>query len=198
MRSGCSSFVVVCNLSVIFSLRVFSAETHILAYRAKWCFRRLDPRFVKAAAVRSSGPGESSVTEKPKRLHLLQRASPLISRTMEMLSPAPVPPPASIVVGATIEKRFPGYGVHRGTVAEIDGGKVLTRSSTGGWCPKGARRTATGGARRSAAARRPPPRRRRAPAARAAPSTTTRPSRTTTRRTSSWGRPTTTTAGTRR
>ena len=73
MRSGCSSFVVVCNLSVIFSLRVFSAETHILAYRAKWCFRRLDPRFVKAAAVRSSGHGESSVTEK---LHLLQRASP--------------------------------------------------------------------------------------------------------------------------
>ncbi|CAH0378463.1 unnamed protein product [Pelagomonas calceolata] len=39
---------------------------------------------------------------------------------MEML-----PPATSVVVGATIEKRFPGYGVHRGTVAEIDGGKVL-------------------------------------------------------------------------
>ena len=42
-----------------------------------------------------------------------------------MLPPAPVPPPPSVVVGATIVKRFPGYGVHRGTVAEIDGGKVL-------------------------------------------------------------------------
>ena len=38
-----------------------------------------------------------------------------------MLPPAPVPPPPSVVVGATIVKRFPGYGVHRGTVAEIDG-----------------------------------------------------------------------------
>ena len=39
-----------------------------------------------------------------------------------MLPPPPVPPPPSVVVGATIVKRFPGYGVHRGTVAEIDGG----------------------------------------------------------------------------
>ena len=37
-----------------------------------------------------------------------------------MLPPPPVPPPPSVVVGATIVKRFPGYGVHRGTVAEID------------------------------------------------------------------------------
>ncbi len=39
---------------------------------------------------------------------------------MEML-----PPATSVVVGATIEKRFPGYGVHRGSIAEIDGGKVV-------------------------------------------------------------------------
>jgi len=39
---------------------------------------------------------------------------------MEMLPPAP-----SVVVGAMIQKRFPGYGVHRGTVAEIDGGRVV-------------------------------------------------------------------------
>ena len=44
---------------------------------------------------------------------------------MEMLPPPPVPP--NVVVGATIVKRFPGYGEHRGTIAEIDldGGKVL-------------------------------------------------------------------------
>ena len=41
---------------------------------------------------------------------------------MAMLPPAP-----SVVVGAAIVKRFPGYGEHRGTIAEIDidGGKVL-------------------------------------------------------------------------
>ena len=44
---------------------------------------------------------------------------------MEML-----PPATSVVVGATIEKRFPGYGVHRGTVAEIDGGKVVVHWAT--------------------------------------------------------------------
>ena len=44
---------------------------------------------------------------------------------MEMLPPAPVPP--NVVVGATVVKRFPGYGEHRGTIAEIDldGGKVV-------------------------------------------------------------------------
>ena len=39
---------------------------------------------------------------------------------MEML-----PPATSVVVGATIEKRFPGYGVHRGSIVEIDGGRVV-------------------------------------------------------------------------
>ena len=49
---------------------------------------------------------------------------------MEMLPPAPVP--SNVVVGATIVKRFPGYGVHRGTICEldIDGGKVLVHWST--------------------------------------------------------------------
>ena len=86
MRSGCSSFVVVCNL---FVARVLWPNLH-LAYRAKRCFRRLDPRFVKAAAVRSSGPGESSVTEKPKGLHFPSESISIDSpRTMEMLPPAP-------------------------------------------------------------------------------------------------------------
>ena len=46
---------------------------------------------------------------------------------MEMLPPAP-----SVVVGATVVKRFPGYGVHHGTIAglDIDGGKVLVHWST--------------------------------------------------------------------
>ena len=39
---------------------------------------------------------------------------------MEMLPPAP-----SVVVGAAVVKRFPGYGVHRGTIEEINGGKVV-------------------------------------------------------------------------
>ena len=49
---------------------------------------------------------------------------------MEMLPPAPVPP--NVVVGATIVKRFPGYGEHRGTIAEIDldDGKVVVRWET--------------------------------------------------------------------
>ena len=49
---------------------------------------------------------------------------------MEMLPPAPVPP--NVIVGATIVKRFPGYGEHRGTIAEIDldGGKVVVRWAT--------------------------------------------------------------------
>ena len=47
-----------------------------------------------------------------------------------MLPPAPVP--SNVVVGATVVKRFPGYGVHRGTIADldIDGGKVLVHWST--------------------------------------------------------------------
>ena len=49
---------------------------------------------------------------------------------MEMLPPAPVPP--NVVVGATIVKRFPGFGERRGTIAEIDldGGKVVVRWAT--------------------------------------------------------------------
>ena len=39
---------------------------------------------------------------------------------MEMLPPSP-----SVVVGAAIVKRFPGYGIHRGTIAEIDGNRVV-------------------------------------------------------------------------
>ena len=39
---------------------------------------------------------------------------------MEMLPPAP-----SVVVGAAVEKRFPGYGTYRGTIEEINGGKVV-------------------------------------------------------------------------
>ncbi len=42
-----------------------------------------------------------------------------------MLPPAPVPPPPSVVVGATIVKRFPGYGVHRGTVVD---GQLVPRA----------------------------------------------------------------------
>ena len=47
---------------------------------------------------------------------------------MAMLPPAP-----SVVVGAAIVKRFPGYGEHRGTIAEIDidRGKVLTPTTAG-------------------------------------------------------------------
>ena len=43
-----------------------------------------------------------------------------------------LPPAPSVVVGATVIKRFPGYGVHRGTIAEldIDGGTVLVHWST--------------------------------------------------------------------
>ena len=40
-----------------------------------------------------------------------------------MLPPAPVPP--NVVVGAMIQKRFPGYGVHRGSIVKIDGGRVV-------------------------------------------------------------------------
>ena len=49
---------------------------------------------------------------------------------MEILPPAPMPP--NVVVGATIVKRFPGYGERRGTIAEIDldGGKVVVRWAT--------------------------------------------------------------------
>jgi hypothetical protein len=39
---------------------------------------------------------------------------------MELLPPAP-----SVVVGATVVKRFPGYGEHRGSILQIDGGKVV-------------------------------------------------------------------------
>jgi len=49
---------------------------------------------------------------------------------MEMLPPAPVP--SNVVVGATVVKRFPGYGERRGTIAEIDldDGKVVVRWAT--------------------------------------------------------------------
>ena len=48
---------------------------------------------------------------------------------MEMLPPAP-----SVVVGAAVEKRFPGYGTYRGTIEEIDidGGKAIVHWSTTG------------------------------------------------------------------
>ena len=38
-----------------------------------------------------------------------------------------LPPAPSVVVGATVVKRFPGYGEHRGTIDEIDidAGKVV-------------------------------------------------------------------------
>jgi hypothetical protein len=35
------------------------------------------------------------------------------------------PPAQSVVVGATVVKRFPGYGTYRGTIEEINGGKVV-------------------------------------------------------------------------
>ena len=44
---------------------------------------------------------------------------------MEMLPPAP-----SVVVGAAVEKRFPGYGTYRGTIEEINGGKALVHWAT--------------------------------------------------------------------
>ena len=46
---------------------------------------------------------------------------------MEMLPPAP-----SVVVGAAVVKRFPGYGEHRGTIANIDivAGKAFVHWST--------------------------------------------------------------------
>ena len=44
---------------------------------------------------------------------------------MDLLPPAP-----SVVVGATIVKRFPGYGNYRGTIAEINGGKAIVHWST--------------------------------------------------------------------
>ena len=67
---------------------------------------------------------------------------------MEMLPPAP-----SVVVGATVVKRFPGYGNYRGTIAEINGGKAIVH-----WSTTDERTTLT-------AATSPAPRRRRAPAA---------------------------------
>ena len=36
-----------------------------------------------------------------------------------------LPPAPSVVVGAAVEKRFPGYGTYRGTIEEISGGKVV-------------------------------------------------------------------------
>ena len=45
---------------------------------------------------------------------------------MEMLPPDP-----SVVVGATVEKRFPGYGIHRGTIAEINDRQVVLALSGG-------------------------------------------------------------------
>ncbi len=40
------------------------------------------------------------------------------------------PPAQSVVVGATVVKRFPGYGNYRGTIAEINGGKAIVHWST--------------------------------------------------------------------
>ena len=36
-----------------------------------------------------------------------------------------LPPAPSVVVGAAVVKRFPGYGVHRGSIVEIDGNRVV-------------------------------------------------------------------------
>ena len=75
------------------------------------------------------------------------------SESMEMLPPSP-----SVVVGAAIVKRFPGYGVHRGSIVEIDGGKVVVH-----WAATDERTTLGGGrARRQrghppGGPRRPPP-----------------------------------------
>ena len=40
------------------------------------------------------------------------------------------PPAQRVVVGAAVEKRFPGYGNYRGTIAEINGGKAIVHWST--------------------------------------------------------------------
>ena len=45
-----------------------------------------------------------------------------------MLPPAPVPP--NVIVGATIVKRFPGYGERRGTIGD---GDALTTTSSRFW-----------------------------------------------------------------
>ena len=47
-----------------------------------------------------------------------------------MSPPAPVPPPPNLFVGATIEKKFPGYGVHRGTVVELGADDVVVNWET--------------------------------------------------------------------
>ena len=80
---------------------------------------------------------------------------------MEMLPPAPVPP--NVVVGATVVKRFPGYGERRGTIAEIDldGGKVVVR-----W-PSDERTTLSLGEAAKRALYAVPPRRSGAPASKA-------------------------------
>ena len=58
-----------------------------------------------------------------------------------MLPPAPVP--SNVVVGVTIVKRFPGYGVHRGTIAAPDPSRAPTATTSKFWgvsWNKGARR----------------------------------------------------------
>ena len=61
---------------------------------------------------------------------------------MEMLPPAPVP--SNVVVGATVVKRFPGYGERRGTIAEIE---ARPRRSDSRHAAVGRRAGAAGGAR---------------------------------------------------
>ena len=157
----------------MFCLRVFPAVLganslwHLLECRGRRAslYLYIDSQAVQACASKLS---RNSFIEK---VH---------SECMEMLPPSP-----SVVVGATVVKRFPGYGEYRGTIDEvdIDAGKVVvhwaampstrrsagraskaaarrTRSSTGSWYRSRPVRTT-----RSAAATSPPPRRRREPAA---------------------------------
>ena len=53
------------------------------------------------------------------------------------------PPAASVVVGAAVVKRFPGYGTYRGTIEEINGGKVVVH-----WAATDERTSLTGLERR--------------------------------------------------
>ena len=75
MRSGCSSFVVVCNMFVARVLWPLPelAELWPLAQRGASVG---DPCFVKAAAVRSGGPGESSALKSLKGLQSLHYLHP--------------------------------------------------------------------------------------------------------------------------
>ena len=90
--------------------------------------RRRGPKLIRGRWRASQITGRSKRNVKAQRnlIYLLVKCS----ESMEMLPPAPVP--SNVVVGATVVKRFPGYGERRGTIAEIDldGGKVVVRWAT--------------------------------------------------------------------